>query len=122
MSAEAWRGFKGTGRKVKLVRSRREAELEARLMILRSRARSGARSMQDRGTGSAARDAAGTDWAQTRQEAEKVERELQALRGQIQEPPKKAVEASRQTTNISKESNKALSKAKDYPPLLPEDS
>jgi hypothetical protein len=77
--------------------------------------------MQDRGTGSAARDAAGTDWAQSRQEAEKVERDLQALRGQIQESTKQSAGASPQTTYVSKESNKVLPKAKDYPPPLPED-
>jgi len=90
-------------------------------MILRRRALASARSMQDRGTGSAARDAASSDWAQARQEAEKVERELKALRGQIQQPPKKSVEVSRQTTYISKDSKTAPSKAKHHPPPLPED-
>ncbi len=55
-------------------------DVEARLIILRNRERAAAHSMQDRGKSQAARDAAANIWAQARQEAEKVERELHATR------------------------------------------
>ncbi len=59
------------------------AALEARLLILRNRAQAAARVMQDRSKGRAASDAAGATWAETRREAEKVERELQAVRRRV---------------------------------------
>ena len=60
-------------------------DVEARLIILRNRERAAAHSMQDRGKSRAARDAAAATWAQTRQEAERVERELQAARRPLRE-------------------------------------
>lgn len=54
-----------------------EATSDGRLLILWSRARESARRMQDRGTGSTAREAAETSWAQARLEAEKLKRKPQ---------------------------------------------
>ncbi len=69
-----------------LQKAREEAAtLEARLLILRQRARAGARSMQDRGTNRSGRNAAGSSWAYARVEAEKVERELQAAQKKVQD-------------------------------------
>ena len=65
---------------------RTEGASEARLLILRQRARTAARSMRDRGRGNDAREAAAADWAAARREAERLEREPYPVRGRIQEP------------------------------------
>lgn len=78
-----------------LQKARQEAAtLEARLVILRQRARAGARSMQDRGTDRSGRSAAGASWAYARLEAEKVERELRAAQKKVQELESKPVVAT----------------------------
>ncbi len=71
---------------VDLQKAREEAAtLEARLIILRQRARACARSMQDRGTDRSGRNAAGVSWAQARMKAEKVELEFRAAQERVQE-------------------------------------
>ncbi len=65
---------------------RTEGASDARLLILRQRARAAARSMRDRGRSNEARDAAAADWAAARREAERLEREPYAARGRLQEP------------------------------------
>lgn len=90
------------------------AALEARLLILRTRAQTAARSMQDRGTRSSARDTAATTWAQARREAEKVERELQAARKQVKGLETKRTAAKRTTTGL-----KNSKYAKKHPPWSP---
>jgi hypothetical protein len=56
--------------------STRPAEIEAQLVILRSRSRAAAHDMQDRAKSSDAREAAGRRWADARREAEALERDL----------------------------------------------
>lgn len=84
-----------------LQKAREEAAtLEARLVILRQRARASARSMQDRGTGRSGRNAAGSSWALARREAEKIEQELRAAQKRVQDLEKKqAVGAGRLHTS-----------------------
>jgi excisionase family DNA binding protein len=55
---------------------RMPADVEARLIILRNRERAAAHSMRDRGKNQAARDVAAAVWAQTRREAERLERKF----------------------------------------------
>jgi hypothetical protein len=59
------------------------AHVEARLIILRNRERAAAHSMRDRGKSQVARDVAAITWAQTRREAENLEREFQVVRRPI---------------------------------------
>ncbi|MDP9479185.1 MAG: hypothetical protein M3R38_26490, partial [Actinomycetota bacterium] len=76
--------YAGPDRKDSQKARRVPADVEARLMILRSQEHAAARSMQDRGTSRAARDAAAASWAQARREAENIEQELRAARGLAQ--------------------------------------
>lgn len=92
------------------MRSKDEAALEARLLILRNRARATARSMQDRGTSRPARDAAATTWAQARREAENVERELQAARRPVQKSETKHTVVT-DRPDSSKVTNKASARS-----------
>lgn len=96
------------------MRSKDEKALEARLLILRNRARAAARSTQDRGTSRPARDVAAITWAQAHREAEKVERELQAARRQLQEP-----ETKRPVVTDRPNSSKATNKASARSPWAP---
>lgn len=95
------------------MRSKDEAALEARLLILRNRARAAARSMQDRGTSRPARDAAATTWAQARQEAENVEWKLQAARRPVQKSETKG------RPDPSKVTNKASARSPRAPSSPP---
>ena len=85
-----------------------DAALEARLLILRSRAQASAREMRDRGKSRAARDAAAVRWAEARREAENLERELRAAPTQVKEP-----ETPRAVATDRPNSSKARSEAPD---------
>ena len=63
------------------------ADVEARLIIARSKERAAARSMQDRGKNKGAREAARTDWAQARLQAENLERGIQIPRSTSRRVP-----------------------------------
>lgn len=106
--------YAGPGRGDSQKAKRVPADAEARLIILRTRERAAARSMQDRGTSHAARDAAAASWAQARREAEKVERELQAARRQVQE-----VETKSTTATDRPDSSKATNGASTRSPRVP---
>lgn len=100
------------------MRSKDEAALEARLLILRNRARTAARSMQDRGTSRSTRDAAAITWAQARREAEKVERELQAARRPVRKSETKRTVVT-DKPDFSKVTNKASTRSPQTPALPP---
>ena len=79
-------GFDKENLKTALEQALQEAaSLEGRLIVLRNKARTGGRSMQDRGTNRSRRDAAGSGWAEARREAERVDSELQNVRKRIEE-------------------------------------
>lgn len=59
---------------------RMPADVEARLIILRSRERNAAHAMRDRGRDQASRNAAQIRWAEARREAERLEREFGPVR------------------------------------------
>ena len=87
---------------------------EARLLILRSRQLAAARSMQDRGKGRQARDAAAADWARTRGEAERLQRGPQAAPDPARRPKTERTPAE----NRPKPS-KATNRAPARPPRAP---
>lgn len=68
--------YSGPSREVTQETRRVPADVEARLIILRSRERAAAHDMRDRGKSRAAREAAERAWALARREAERLEREL----------------------------------------------
>ncbi len=65
--------FGGPGRATSSEARKMPADVEAKLIILRQRARAAAHDMRDRGKSPAARDAAAARWAQARSEAERLE-------------------------------------------------
>lgn len=73
----------GSGRRNPQDTRKVPAHVEARLIVLRNRQRMAAHSMQDRGKSRAAREAAAITWAETRREAEKLERQFGVTRGSV---------------------------------------